>query len=92
MSRGRVDTFKVPDGLGCFAVHLLGEQASSVVQLEDSGVTPGLVRKRGDVEDVDDERISWLSAFDGKGTCESENRGPSALVFVSAWGGMVRTS
>src|SRR5699024_1994553 len=67
---------EVPDGLIGIGV-VVGEKAATVDLREDSGVSPPLTAVialglwyRADIDDVDDQQVTGLGAFDGEGAGE----------------------
>lgn len=65
VTRGSVDTLKVPDSLGGLGVKVLSKQTTAVGLFKDTSVTPLHLWEGGDVENVDNEDISWLGTLHG---------------------------
>lgn len=62
--RRGVHALEIPDGLGRLRFEIGGKQATSVLELKDAGVAPGHLGERLDVEDLDEQGVAGLSAFD----------------------------
>ena len=73
---------EIPDGFVRIG-ELFGEEAAAVVPREDARVPPALAGQRTriflgdrpDIQDVDDQEVAGLRAFDGKGAGQRVDRG-----------------
>lgn len=70
VARGGIDALEVPDGLARFTVEIGGKETAAIGLVKDAGEAPGAVRKGLHVENINDEDIAWLGAFDFKGPAE----------------------
>jgi hypothetical protein len=58
MARGRINALEIPDRLLGVGIEV-GEEAAPIGLGEDAGETLGRGGQRSDVENIDDEEVSW---------------------------------